>query len=359
VIKVSTGKIRIKDIAALASVSAGTVDRVLHNRGEVAKDTRRQILGIIEKLGYTPNRVAKSLALKKTFRIAVLIPEAKNDNPYWERPRYGIEQACSEIEDYNSKVEVHTFKIGSEESFVNSFEKMIITEPDGIIFNPMFLTSSHLAIKKCEEKQIPYIFIDINIEDCSNLAYYGQDAVQSGYLAAKLMDYSLPESSEILIFKLKHHKGVNHHLVQREKGFLNFFNEKNTKKGLTISSHEIELTDDKLLNNFFANQFTTAIKPKGVFVTNSRVYKVADYIEKNHISDTLLIGYDLIQENIRFLEKGTINILIGQNPEDQGYKSVLAMFNFLLLNKAVNKINYSPIDIILKENISYYKNYKS
>jgi len=86
---------------------------------------------------------------------------------------------------------------------------------------------------------------------------------------------------------------------------------------------------------------------------------VADYLERNNRKDTLLIGYDLIQENISFLDKGIINFLIGQNPEDQGYKSVLAMFNYLLLNKPVNKINYSPIDIIMKENINYYKNFNS
>ena len=33
-------KIRIKDIADLAGVSAGTVDRVLHNRGNVTEDKR-------------------------------------------------------------------------------------------------------------------------------------------------------------------------------------------------------------------------------------------------------------------------------------------------------------------------------
>jgi LacI family transcriptional regulator len=357
-VKVSADKIRIKDIAALASVSPGTVDRVLHNRGEVAEDTRKHIMEIIENLGYTPNLVAKSLALKKIYRIAVLIPEAKKDNPYWERPRNGIDQAFSEIKDFNAKVELYTFKISNEESFIKIFSKVLQTEPDGIIFNPMFFTSSQMLIKKCEEKDVPYIFIDINIDNCNNLAYYGQDAFRSGYLAAKLMDYSLTDNSDILILKLTQRKGVNHHLIQREKGFLNFFNENPGKKGLNINSYEVELGDDKLLNTVLSQQLNAGNTHKGIFVTNSRVYKVAGYLEKNHVANTLLIGYDLIQENIHYLEKGTIHFLIGQNPEDQGYRSVLALFNHLLLNKPVNKVNYSPIDIIIKENIDYYKNYK-
>ena len=37
------GKIRIKDIAEIANVSIGTVDRVIHNRGEVSLATRERI----------------------------------------------------------------------------------------------------------------------------------------------------------------------------------------------------------------------------------------------------------------------------------------------------------------------------
>ena len=48
-------KIRIKDIAALAGVSTGTVDRVLHNRGEVSQKSREKIEKILTELNYQPN----------------------------------------------------------------------------------------------------------------------------------------------------------------------------------------------------------------------------------------------------------------------------------------------------------------
>ena len=38
-----SGKTRIKDIARLAGVSIGTVDRVLHERGEVSEKTRLKV----------------------------------------------------------------------------------------------------------------------------------------------------------------------------------------------------------------------------------------------------------------------------------------------------------------------------
>jgi LacI family transcriptional regulator len=78
----------------------------------------------------------------------------------------------------------------------------------------------------------------------------------------------------------------------------------------------------------------------------------------NQIKNVILIGYDLLDENIEYLEKGIIQILICQKPEEQGYKSVFSLYNHLFLKKPVDKLNYSPIDIILKENIEYYKNFK-
>ncbi len=353
--KEPAGKIRIKDIAEKASVSIGTVDRVLHNRGEVAEETRQQVLNIIAKLGYTPNLLAKSLALKKLYRIAVLIPEAKNDNPYWEKPRKGIEQALLEIKDFNSTVEINTFKINREDSFIDEFSKIIESKPDGLVLNPYFLDASLQLLKRCDELRIPYIFVDINIESTNNLAYYGQDAFQSGYVAAKLLDRSMVGRDRILILNLTHQKHINHHLIQREKGFLSYFHLHREK----ITSCEIDLSNEKLIDENLHKALKDAETLKGIFVTSSKVYKVAGFLERHNIRDILLVGYDLIDENIKFLEKGIISFLIGQKPEEQGYNSIMTMFYFLMQNRTANKVNYSPIDIILKENIDYYKNYKS
>ena len=58
-------KIRIKDIADIAGVSAGTVDRVLHNRGHVAEDKRIKIEAALKKMNYTPNiHISQNLQLE-------------------------------------------------------------------------------------------------------------------------------------------------------------------------------------------------------------------------------------------------------------------------------------------------------
>ena len=78
---------RIADIAERAGVSTGTVDRVLHDRGNVSPKARQLVLRAMEDLNYQRNRIASALAYNKTRRIAVLIPEGgrKSTDAFWKQ----------------------------------------------------------------------------------------------------------------------------------------------------------------------------------------------------------------------------------------------------------------------------------
>ena len=51
----AANNVTINDVAKAAGVSKGTVDRVIHNRGEVSEKSRKKVLKVIEELGYKPN----------------------------------------------------------------------------------------------------------------------------------------------------------------------------------------------------------------------------------------------------------------------------------------------------------------
>jgi LacI family transcriptional regulator len=351
-------KIGIKDIAKQANVSIGTVDRVLHNRGEVSKTTREQVLTIIEELGYTPNLLAKSLASKIKYTIAFLIPDREN-NAYWEKPLEGIKAAALEIKKFNFEIQVATFDYSNENSFIEKYNEILESNPSGFIFAPVFYESSLNLIGKCDQLELPYVFFDVFIENCKNLAYFGQNSVQSGYLAARLMNYSIIKGgiSHIYIVKPLNPSAPVYHLSLREKGFISYFSQETTSQAI-IHSMDIDISSPAVLIKSLDAIFESEQKPSGLFVANSRVHLVASYFEKNYINNVVLIGYDLLHENVKYLESGIIQFLICQNPEEQGYKSVFSLYNHLFLKKPVDKLNYSPIDIIMKENIEYYKNFK-
>ena len=58
-------------IAELANISPGTVDRIIHKRGQVAQETVDKVNAIIEEFGYKRNILASNLALNKKFHFAV------------------------------------------------------------------------------------------------------------------------------------------------------------------------------------------------------------------------------------------------------------------------------------------------
>ena len=54
-------RVRIKDIAKMADVSVGTVDRVIHGRSGVSESSRKRVEEILKQLDYQPNMYASAL----------------------------------------------------------------------------------------------------------------------------------------------------------------------------------------------------------------------------------------------------------------------------------------------------------
>lgn len=72
----------IKDIARMSGVSAGTVDRVLHNRGDVSVSSREKVQKVLDEIDYHPNMFAIGLAAKKHYHIVCIIPYYI-EHDYW------------------------------------------------------------------------------------------------------------------------------------------------------------------------------------------------------------------------------------------------------------------------------------
>ena len=70
-----SARVTAKDVAARLGISAMTVSRVMNKRSNVDEKTRRLVLAAADELGYRPDHIAKSLALRKTHTIGVVVPE--------------------------------------------------------------------------------------------------------------------------------------------------------------------------------------------------------------------------------------------------------------------------------------------
>ncbi|GAA0080101.1 LacI family transcriptional regulator [Clostridium sporogenes] len=90
--------ISIKDVAKEAQVSIATVSRVLNNIDVVNEDTKKKVLDAIDKLGYRPNIVARSLKTQKSKTIGIIIPDISNQ--FYPEIVRGAEDVAN-IYDYN------------------------------------------------------------------------------------------------------------------------------------------------------------------------------------------------------------------------------------------------------------------
>ncbi|MBI9102714.1 MAG: LacI family DNA-binding transcriptional regulator [Spirochaetales bacterium] len=68
----------IREVAKNAGVSIATVSRVLNHPDTVAPETSAHILKVMDDLDFSPNGPARSLALKKTYTIGLLVPDILN-----------------------------------------------------------------------------------------------------------------------------------------------------------------------------------------------------------------------------------------------------------------------------------------
>ncbi len=347
-------KITVKDIAAEAGVSIGTVDRVLHNRSEVKDETRKKVLAIVKELEYTPNILAKSLAKRKQTNIAIVIPDSSDNNPYWEIPIQGIKLAAEKLQSYNTEVNYAFFDASSEESFKEVLMKVYMLNPDGIVLNPVFKSTTLEFIKNFKKRNIPYVFIDVNLKGVDKLGYFGQDAEQSGMVAARLMS-NLPNNSEILILKQTKRKVFSQHIESRISGFQKFLDKEAAAKNFNTLTAEIDLLEIYEPNITMNNLLTQHKNISGIFVPNSRAFKLSDFLLTTLDFRPLIVGYDLVQGNVKLMEEGLISYLISQKPEVQAYNAIFGLFDHLMTRNTLNKTNYSPIDIIIKENLEYYK----
>jgi LacI family transcriptional regulator len=346
-------KVRIKDIAEIAQVSIGTVDRVIHNRGEVSRATRERIQKLLKEYNYKPDINASSLALKREIKLAVVMPLLVNEHAFWKLPQSGIQRALDDLSHYRISVETFYFDQFNRSDFLKRVQDFPYKQVNGVLFAPVFQEESIAFLNTCEKEEVPVILFNSLVEDGTFKSFVGQDAYQSGNVAAKLINYGVSAGRDVAIINMSARKDHYAHIIQREKGFRSYFEERSDrlKHLLTIDLNGV---DDKRLIRKLEETFSN-YDICGLFVTNSRVYKVAKFLADRGSMDVRLVGYDLLPESVSYLQRDYIDFLISQKPEEQAFRGLSSLFELVAFNREPDARQLLPIDIIARENLRYYQ----
>lgn len=336
-------------------VSPGTVDRVIHARGGVSEETKSLVLKIIRDMNYQPDILARTLASRKTTRIAALFPGEKIGGPFWELPVKGIERASGEISHFGVMVEKFPFDRSRSGSFERMAQKAFSASPDGILLAPVFTREARIFSRQCSLKGIPFVYINSLIPGQDCLSFIGQDSLASGKVAASLLDRCIDHGSRVLIVNISGDIDNQLHLLSREKGFRSHMIHALGRKKSLVTSLDIPDNGLPSISRALDACFERNGDVEAIFVTNSRVFHVAEWLSKVNVNKIFLAGYDLLPESVAFMQQGVIDYLISQKPEEQGYRGIMSLFQRLLLNKNVAPMQLLPIDIITRENVMFYE----
>lgn len=341
----------IKEVAKRANVSIGTVDRVIHRRGRVSRETAEKVRKVIEQTGYRPNIFARRLSLSKDYVFAVLMPILSQDSKYWEVSAKGIDKAAEELKTYKVRVNYFFYDRYSEESAKEAIKEIKNSNPDGILIAPVL----HKPIKKFImelPESIPYVLFNANIPDSYALCYIGQDSFQSGVVSARLMKTLIKEKGSIATIIAA---PDDYHIVERTDGFQSFFENEND---IIIRNYELYNCNEETFRILMERIFEENPDLEGIFVANAATHFAAEYIKEKNIGRKIgIIGYDLIEENVSLLKEGYIDFLISQKAETQGYEGIYALYKHVVLQQPCKRNIMMPIDIITSENLIYYQRF--
>lgn len=318
----------------MAGVSAGTVDRVLHDRGDVSRASREKVQKVLDEIDYHPNMFAIGLAAKKRYHIVCIIPYYI-EHDYWHSVAQGIDRAAQELRPFNVGVSYLFYSHATKASYETACTQLRSEPVDAVLIAPNFQDTTLKLTSYLEEKKIPYAFIDFNMEQTHALCYIGQDSQVSGYIAAKILMRRYREGQELVLF-LNNQKNspAEVQMQRRLKGFMQYLAAEHNNPTIHDVVLHKEGTDinEKQLDTFFSEHPNASL---GV-VFNSRVYQVASYLQKKGQKLDALVGYDLLQKNVEYLKSGEVNYLIGQRPGLQGYCGIKALCNHVVFKKAGN-----------------------
>ncbi|MDR1744020.1 MAG: substrate-binding domain-containing protein [Dysgonamonadaceae bacterium] len=344
-------KVRIKDIAVMAGVSAGTVDRILHNRGNVSESALKAVEKVLKEVDYKPNIHISGLSLKRQYKIVIITPLV-HEGGYWESIVNGIRKTLKAYENIKVNPIFHLYNQYDIYSCRSTFDAVLKENVDAAIIGPTFKQETQLFTKKLAEKGIPYVFVDSEIDDTAPIAFFSSNHYVCGYVMGKLISHIIPPDEGIGILQALRVGGESANTtVLRKKGFGDYYRENNMKNPIVqipFSVLEPE-KNDALMHDFFHKN-----RLGGVVVLNSRGSVIANFLAKNNIESVKMVCVDPTLPNIDALKNGFIDFLIGQRPEYQGFFAMRTLLEYLIFRNPVQKENYLPLDILTKETIDYY-----
>jgi LacI family transcriptional regulator len=139
-------------VARLAGVGIGTASRVLNGDGYVSEKTTARVQAVIDDLKYRPNEVARSLKVRRSRAIGLVVPSL--EDPFTAT----CVQAAQSVIRANGALSVLTFSEGKNEMEIQEIDYLVRRQVDGILMIPR--GTQYKQLMPALNQQIPFVAFD-------------------------------------------------------------------------------------------------------------------------------------------------------------------------------------------------------
>ena len=337
----------IKEIAAAAGISIGTVDRALHNRAGVNPKTRNRVLKIAEKLGYRPNLAARTLKLNRRLRIAVHLP--RQIASFFDPLREGIQEAADTLRGVTVDLTVRTYPhLG--EGDVRLLEEDVEKGLDGILITPGNPNRLEPVIRRFTDRGTAVVCVASDAPRTNRLAAISADAATSGSIAAELLGTVLHDEGPVAIIT-GNLNTIDH--GEKLRGFAATLATMAPHLTLlpAIESHESPREAYRAALDLLRRK----TRPIGIYINTANSVPVFRAIEENRMwHQVKLITTDLFAELVPLIESGKVLATLYQRPFTQGKLAFETLCRYLMEGVQPEPITRLAPHIILRSNLHLF-----
>lgn len=335
----------IKEIASMAGVSRGTVDRVLNHRGSVNPQTEQRILEIVQKLDYKPNKAGIVLAArKKNLKLGVVLLGL--GAVFYDDILTGIRAKSEELSDYNCSVLVRHTDYSLRQQ-LDAIDELVAEGINGLALSPYNDPAVREKINALNDLGIPVVTLNTDIENSKRIAYIGSHFYRTGETAGGLM--RLMTHDRVNVGIISGSRDILCH-TERIAGFRSAIASCDRIRIVDIVNHNDDEEESYRLTSSLLNEHPEI---NALYFTAGGVYGGCRAVtDTERHADMTVITYDVVSTTREYIEKGLIAATICQQPFLQGYKPLEILFAYLTAGELPAVENdYVDIDIRIKENL--------
>jgi LacI family transcriptional regulator len=323
------GRTTLKDIAQALSVSIGTVERAIHGKQDISSGTRQLVLDKIKELNYIPNKHARSLSLKSSQDIVVIMPY---NSPFWYRMREGIENAAQELAFCGVSVRCVCLNRMDGNLVLSHLKDACSRKVDGIILVPDGVENIVGKIRETIGDHIPLAMLNDDLETIDRQFYVGPDNQLIGRLAGELVGKFSGGQGKCLALSATHMKSgqLSSECRLRLEGFRSVLELDYPGIRLDVATYEQygDNAYDAMLGFLSASEDL-----RSIYSVDGFLQEVAMAVKDSGKKGLVLVGHEMSSEVNRHLKEGTASAAICQNPYLQGHLAVKYMSDLLVDRK--------------------------